>query len=259
VCPEVPVRARDEGFGLQLNISHHGDVTVIDIESQPRSEDLDTLVKRITNFCRGGHRKYILNLRGLERLSSTDIAALVNINDTCKEHGAKLVLCQLQPKINYVLEITNLRSFFEVADSFSAAVSLLGGAAAAQVAVDRASPVAAREAERRAAQLADKFIAGAVKSRLHLRAFQLLESKRLEIISPKSLAQATGEDETKLLPVIEDLRSLGVLREVGARAYNYSPSAERAKEIRQFLDLWNSPRYHSTILAQILKREGAAG
>ena len=106
---------------MQLNISHHGDVTVIDIESQPRSEDLDTLVKRVTNFCKGGRSKFILNLRGLDRLSSTDIAALVNINDTCKEHGASLVLCQLQSKINYVLEITNLRPFFKIAESFSAA------------------------------------------------------------------------------------------------------------------------------------------
>jgi anti-anti-sigma factor len=112
---------------MAFNIAHHGDVTIIDVESQPRSGDLDTLVKRITNFCQGGHRKFILNLRGLERLSSTDIAGLVNINDTCKEHGAQLVLCQLQPKITYVLEITNIRSFFEVADSFSSAVALLGG------------------------------------------------------------------------------------------------------------------------------------
>jgi anti-anti-sigma factor len=243
--------------GLQLNISHHGDVTVIDVETQPRSEDLDTLVKRVLNFCRGGHRKFILNLRGLERLSSTDIAALVNINDTCKEHSAKLILCQLQPKINYVLEITNLRSFFEVAESFSSAVALLGGASAAQVAVERASPVAAREAERRAAQMAEKFIEAVAKSRMHLRVLQLLESKRLEIISPDALAQATGESEEPVLAVIKDLAALAILREVGARTWNYAPNPERTKEIRQFLDLWNSPRYHSSILAKLLKREGA--
>lgn len=243
---------------MQLNISHHGEVTVIDLETQPQAEDLDALVRRVTNFCRGGHRKFILNLRGLERLSSTDIAALVNINDTCKEHGARLVLCQLQPKISYVLEITNLRSFFQVADSFSAAVALIGGASAAQVAVDRASPAAAREAERRAQQLAEQFIEQAAKSRLHLRLLQLLESKRLDIVSPKTVAQATGEDEERFKPVIADLHSLGVLREVGANTYNYAPNPERSREIRQFLDLWNSPRYHSDILAKILKREGAS-
>ena len=242
---------------MQLNISHHGDVTVIDVETQPRSEDLDTLVKRVLNFCRGGHRKFILNLRGLERLSSTDIAALVNINDTCKEHGAKLILCQLQPKINYVLEITNLRSFFEVADSFSSAVALLGGASAAQVAVERAAPVAAREAERRAAQVAEKFIGAVARSRLHLRVLQLLESRRLDIVSPDSLRQSTGEPEDKLMPVIRDLVSLAIVREVGARTWNYAPSPERAREIRQFLDLWNSPRHHSAILAKLLKAEGA--
>lgn len=242
---------------MQLNISHHGDVTVIDVETQPRSEDLDTLVKRVLNFCRGGHRKFILNLRGLERLSSTDIAALVNINDTCKEHSAKLILCQLQPKINYVLEITNLRSFFEVADSFSSAVALLGGAAAAQVAVERASPVAAREAERRAQQMAERFIEAVAKSRLHLRVLQLLESRRLEIISPDSIGQTTGESEEKVLAVIRDLSALAILREVGARTWNYSPGPDRAREIRQFLDLWNSPRFHSGILAKLLKREGA--
>jgi len=129
----APEPSRGEGAserlhgGVGLDIRHHGDVTVIEVQSQPHPEDLDVLVRRITKFCEGGHRKFILNLRGVERLSSTDIAALVNINDTCKEHGAQLVLCQLQPKITYVLEITNIRSFFEVADSFSSAVALLGG------------------------------------------------------------------------------------------------------------------------------------
>lgn len=244
------------GPSVQLNISHHGDVTVIDIEEQPKSEDLDALVKRVTNFCKSGRRKFILNLRGLDRLSSTDIAALVNINDTCKEHTANLVLCQLQNKINYVLEITNLRPFFQIAENFSAAVALLGGAGAAQAAVDRANPVAAREAERRAQAMAEKFIDRAVKTRLHLRVLQLLESKRLEIISPTSLSDATGEDEGKVLPVVSDLLKLGVLREVGTRVYNYSPSPERAREIRQFLDMWNSPRYHSQILSKLLEREG---
>jgi len=240
---------------VQLNISHHGDVTVIDIETQPKSEDLDALVKRVTNFCKGGRKKFILNLRGLDRLSSTDIAALVNINDTCKEHDAKLVLCQLQNKISYVLEITNLKPFFQIAESFSAAVSLLGGAGAAQAAVDRANPVAARDAERRAQATAEKFIDKAAKTRLHLRVLQILESKRLEIISPATLGQATGEAEDQLLPVIVDLVKLGVLREVGTRAYNYTPTPERAREIRQFLDMWNSPRYHSQILTKLLERE----
>ncbi|MHC4914104.1 MAG: STAS domain-containing protein [Planctomycetota bacterium] len=241
---------------MQLNISHHGDVTVIDIEEQPKSEDLDTLVKRVTNFCKGGRKKFILNLRGLDRLSSTDIAALVNINDTCKEHDSKLVLCQLQSKINYVLEITNLRPFFQIAESFSAAVSLLGGAGVAQAAVDRANPVAAREAERRAQAMAEKFISRAVKTRLHLRVLQILESARLEIISPTSLSEATGEEEERILPIIADLVKLGVLSEVGTRTYNYSPSQERSREIRQFLDMWNSPRYHSQILSRLLEREG---
>lgn len=241
---------------MQLNISHHGDVTVIDIETQPKSEDLDTLVKRVTNFCKGGRKKYILNLRGLDRLSSTDIAALVNINDTCKEHGANLVLCQLQSKINYVLEITNLRPFFQIAESFSAAIALLGGAGVAQAAVDRANPVAAREAERRAQIMAEKFIDRAAKTRLHLRVLQILESKRLEIIGPASLSEATGEGEEKINPIIAAFVKLGLLREVGTRAYNYTPNAERAKEIRQFLDMWNSPRYHSQILSNLLAREG---
>ena len=241
---------------MQLNISHHGDVTVIDIEEQPKSEDLDTLVKRVTNFCKGGRSKFILNLRGLDRLSSTDIAALVNTNDTCKEHGAKLVLCQLQNKINYVLEITNLRPFFEVADNFSAAVAILGGAGAAQAAVDRANPVAAREAERRAQAMAEKFIGRAAKSRLHLRVLQILESKRLEIISPASLGRATGESEAQIAPVIGDFVKLAILREVGTRTYNYTPSADHSREIRQFLDMWNSPRYHSQILTKLLEREG---
>ena len=166
------------------------------------------------------------------------------------------MLCQLQSKINYVLEITNLRPFFQIAENFSAAVALLGGAGAAQAAVDRANPVAAQEAERRAQALAEKFIGRAAKTRLHLRVLQLLEARRLEIISPASLSQATGEEEAKVVRVIADLVKLGVLREVGTRTYNYTPNRERAREIRQFLDMWNSPRYHSRILSRLLKREG---
>jgi hypothetical protein len=104
--------------------------------------------------------------------------------------------------------------------------------------------------------MAEKFIERAVKTRLHLRVLQILESKRLEIISPTSLSEATSESEEIILPIVADLVKLGVLREVGTRTYNYNPNQERAREIRQFLDMWNSPRYHSQILTKLLDREG---
>lgn len=243
---------------MQFNITHHGDATVIDVDVQPKSEDLDALVKRVTNFCKSGRRKFILNLRGLDRLSSTDIAALVNINDTCKEHRAALVLCQLQSKISYVLEITNLKPFFQIAENFSAAVALLGGAGVAQAATERANPGAAREAERHAQALAEKFIESVARSRLHVQVLQVLlvmEAKKIEIISPAALSKDIGEPEAAVNAVILDLVNQGVLREVGVRAYNFCPSQERVREIRQFLEMWKSPRYHSQVMSKLLARE----
>jgi anti-anti-sigma factor len=243
---------------LLLNISHHGDTTVFDIDKQPRPDDLDNLVKRVTVFCRNGRRKFILNLRGLGRLSSTDIAALVNVNDTCKEHSARLVLCQLQSKINHILEITNLRPFFQVAENFGGAVAQLGGAGVSQLAVERANPVATQEAESRTRELAEKFIRHTVRSRLHLACLQVLESKNLEIISPASLSKAVGVKPDQITEVIKTFIKEKVLHQVGTRAYNYNPGTKQLKQINQFLLLCGSPRYYNQILSMLLKREGEA-
>lgn len=240
---------------MDIQVSHKDDITVLQIQSQPREEDLRTLLKRITNFCRGGRKKFIFDVTGLEHLASTDIAILVNVNDAAKEHGARLVLTGIKPRVSYILDITNLRPFFEIHESFAHAVAALGGGTDLVVRQRPGAPPV-DSGERAQRRFGERMVREVAHSRLHVRLLELFSEKRLDIISVKSLAEATGEGEGAVGPVLTDLASAGLLREAGGGTYNYAPSNERAGEIRSFLKLWADPRWHSELLSLVLAREG---
>jgi len=240
---------------MDLQISHRDDITIFRVQSQPREEDLRTLIKRVTNFCRGGKKKFIFDITGLAHLASTDIAILVNVNDAVKEHGGRVVLTGIKPRVSYILDVTNLRPFFEIHESFAHAVAALGGGAD-MVIGQKPGSVPPDSGDRAQRRFGERFVREVAKSRLHVRLLEIFDGKRLDIISVKSLADLTGESASAVAPVLADLTATGVLREAGGGTYNYAPSAEHTGDIRNFLRLWTDTRWHSELLSLILAREG---
>lgn len=94
-----------------------GDVTVVNFTDkkildeqtiQVIGEQLFSLVEEV------GRKKLLLNFSNVELLSSAALGKLVTLNRKIKDVGGKLVLCQINPNIFEVFEITKLNRIIEI-------------------------------------------------------------------------------------------------------------------------------------------------
>ena len=99
----------------QLDVEHIGDVTVVrfvgtkildERSVQDAGEQLYRLVDEL------GTRKVLLSFRNVEYLSSALLGKLITLNKMLNAVGGRLRLCNLDPQIVEVFEITKLNKLF---------------------------------------------------------------------------------------------------------------------------------------------------
>ena len=61
-----------------------------------------------------GLRKLLLNFGNVEYLSSAALGKLITLNKKLQQVGGKLILCNIDPQIHEVFEITKLDKFFNI-------------------------------------------------------------------------------------------------------------------------------------------------
>ncbi len=71
----------------------------------------------------GGAEKLLMNMSGVTTMDSSGIGELVSAYTSVKNRGGKLKLLNLPPKINDILQITQLITVFEVFDDEDEAVA----------------------------------------------------------------------------------------------------------------------------------------
>ena len=64
-----------------------------------------------------GHKKLLLNFRGVSFMSSAMITKLVMLNKGCKAQGVALKFCEVSPNVMEVFKITKLNKLFDIQDS----------------------------------------------------------------------------------------------------------------------------------------------
>src|SRR5580698_9537604 len=95
----------------RLEVEDIGDITVVNFVDkkildeqniQVIGEQLFSLVDEL------GRRKVLLNFKNVEFLSSAALGKLITMNRKLQSAGGKLVLCEIDPQIYEVFEITKL-------------------------------------------------------------------------------------------------------------------------------------------------------
>src|SRR5438552_19134901 len=101
----------------RLEVEDIGEVTVVNFTDkkildeqniQVISEQLFSLVDE------EGWRKILLNFSNVEYLSSAALGKLITLNKKLQQAGGKLILCNIDPQIYEVFEITKLDKFFKI-------------------------------------------------------------------------------------------------------------------------------------------------
>jgi len=101
----------------RLEVEDNGDVTIVNFidkkildeqNIQKIGEDLFSLVDEM------GRRRIVLNFRNVDYLSSAALGKFITLNKKVHGAGGKLVLCNIDPNIYEVFEITKLNKLFNI-------------------------------------------------------------------------------------------------------------------------------------------------
>jgi anti-sigma B factor antagonist len=87
----------------------------------------DPLKSRIDDLVYAGHLSVLLDLLQLSKMDSSDIGNLIRANLSVRKAGGKIHICNVQPEINTLLELTRLNSVFNIHPTVEDAIRSLSG------------------------------------------------------------------------------------------------------------------------------------
>ncbi len=109
----------------RLEVEQIGDVTVVNFVDRKILDDQniqiigDQLFGLVENE---GFRKLLLNFGNVEYLSSAALGKLITLNKKLHTAGGRLILCNIDPQILEVFEITKLDKVFNIQKEEQAAL-----------------------------------------------------------------------------------------------------------------------------------------
>lgn len=126
--PEIrPSPGRERGkIVLELKVERYADVLVIStggrIDYQNAEAFKSALMPYIEN-CRAGGDQVVLDLSGLEYVSSAGLRVLMIAAKESKARNGKLLAVALQPVVREIFEISRFNLVFEIFDSVADALA----------------------------------------------------------------------------------------------------------------------------------------
>ena len=101
----------------RLEVEDIGDVTVINFVDRKilDEQNIQIIGEQLFGLVdQDGRRKLLLNFGNVEYLSSAALGKLITLNKKLQQAGGRLVLCNIDPQIHEVFEITKLDKFFKI-------------------------------------------------------------------------------------------------------------------------------------------------
>src|SRR5438128_1633205 len=94
-----------------------GDVTVVSFTDRKilDEQNIQLIGEQLFNLVdESGRKKLLLNFGNVEYMSSAALGKLITLNKKVQAAGGKLVLCNIDPQIREVFEITKLDKLFVI-------------------------------------------------------------------------------------------------------------------------------------------------
>ncbi len=102
---------------MKSEIHDHGDVRVISLSGKITIGSGDVKIRELINSALGDGKKLILlDLAGVTSIDSSGIGELVACYTTVTKQDGQLKLLRLSPKINDIMQVTQLITVFDVFD-----------------------------------------------------------------------------------------------------------------------------------------------
>ena len=112
----------------RLEIEEIGDVTVVNFTDRKIMDDqnIQVIGEQLFGLVEeGGRRKILLNFGNVEYLSSAANGKLISLHAMLEKANGRLVLCNIDPGIYEVFEITKLNKLFRIKQTEQEALGAL--------------------------------------------------------------------------------------------------------------------------------------
>ena len=109
----------------RLEVEDIGDVTVVNFVDRKilDEQNIQVIGEQLFSLVdESGRRKVLLNFHNVEYLSSAALGKLITLNKKLQAAGGRLILCNIDPQIYEVFEITKLDKFFNIQKEEQAAL-----------------------------------------------------------------------------------------------------------------------------------------
>ncbi|MCA9967374.1 MAG: STAS domain-containing protein [Anaerolineales bacterium] len=108
---------------MRITTRQINDVTILDLNGKITIGTGDIALRQaLSEALVAGARNLLVNMARVTMIDSSGIGELVSGYTTTANHGGRLKLCSLPPKVSDILEITQLITVFEVFDSEQEAI-----------------------------------------------------------------------------------------------------------------------------------------
>jgi anti-sigma B factor antagonist len=101
----------------RLEVEDIGDVTVVNFTDRKilDEQNIQLIGEQLFSLVdESGRKKILLNFGNVEYLSSAALGKLITLNKKLQAAGGKLILCNIDPQIYEVFEITKLNKLFNI-------------------------------------------------------------------------------------------------------------------------------------------------
>jgi stage II sporulation protein AA (anti-sigma F factor antagonist) len=110
---------------MEIQEGRSGDVLVVTPRGRVDSTTSGDLEQRLLDLLGSGQRRLVLDLAGIEYISSAGLRVLLVVAKRLKTAQGDLVLCALTPAVRQVFELAGFLSIFQLEDSREAALARL--------------------------------------------------------------------------------------------------------------------------------------
>jgi anti-sigma B factor antagonist len=102
-------------MGLQITTREFDRVVVVDVVGNLTINESRTELRDLIHvLSETGHKRFLLNLAGVEYVDSTGMGELVRCFSTVRQKGGEMKLLQVNKRVADLLQMTRLSTIFEI-------------------------------------------------------------------------------------------------------------------------------------------------
>jgi anti-anti-sigma factor len=108
---------------MKAKFEREGDVTIVSVVGELDASSAPDLRARFEELISQGQNQYVLDLMALDFIDSSGISAFVNLFKKVRMGQGSVKLCNINPEIMKIFELTRLNRVFDIYDSRTEAVT----------------------------------------------------------------------------------------------------------------------------------------